>query len=286
LTLGDLVDHFREDPENKRLRYFDSLELLLAWWVNGYGTVRLLEVNVLMLRSARERLGHGRKPATVNRYLSAMRSAWNWGRSAGLIPQDHPWPQRLMLTEDNERQRYLELDELNGLMDAARKHSRVMHAAVVTSVGCGLRQGELLRLTWADVDLKKQQLRILRTKNDEPRSVWAPQSVCDALKTLKRGKVVGTAHVFLTERGEPLDKGTLRHRWLQVRDVAGLADFRWHDLRHSCASFLAQQGASLLEIGSVLGHRSSSVTRRYAHLVEGAPVTGQDKLDSVLGGGH
>jgi site-specific recombinase XerD len=61
-----------------------------------------------------------------------------------------------------------------------------------------------------------------------------------------------------------------------------LRDFRWHDLRHSCASFLAQQGATLLEIASVLGHRSTVVTRRYAHLVQGAPVTGHAALNEKL----
>ena len=53
-------------------------------------------------------------------------------------------------------------------------------------------------------------------------------------------------------------------------------------LRHTCASYLAQNGANLLEIGSVLGHKSPSVTQRYAHLIEGAPVTGHTKLDDKL----
>jgi site-specific recombinase XerD len=67
-----------------------------------------------------------------------------------------------------------------------------------------------------------------------------------------------------------------------VRAAAGLVDFRWHDLRHSCASFLAQNGASLVEIGSVLGHSSPSVTAKYAHMVAGRPITGADKLAAKL----
>lgn len=284
LTISDLVDHFRKDPENQGLRYYSSLELLLAWWVNDYGGERLLEVNVLMLREARDRLRRGRGPATVNRYLSALRSAWNWGRAAGIVPQDRHWPTRLMLTEDNERQRYLSATELVALLDAARAHGAMMYAAVVLSIGCGLRQGELFRVQWADLDLKKQRLRILRTKTDEPRGVYVPAAACDALKALRKEDVVSVGPVFLTETGEPLDKGRLRHRWIEVRQAAGLADFRWHDLRHSCASFLAQQGATLLEIGSVLGHRSAAVTRRYSHLIEGAPVTGHTELDEMLRG--
>lgn len=283
LTLRELVEHYREDPETQSRRYFDSLSMLLAWWVNHYGAVRVLDVNVLLLREARERLRPGRKPATVNRQLSALRSCWNWGRSAGLVPHDHAWPTRLMLTERNERQRYLSDDELDRLLDAARNYSPTMYAAVILSIACGLRQGELMRLRWSDVDLAKQRLAILRTKTETPRSVYLPASAVAALKALKKQTVLG-ATVIATDKGEPINKGWIRWRWLEIRDAAELRDFRWHDLRHSCASFLAQQGASLLEIGAVLGHRSPAVTRRYAHLVEGAPVTGHDALDSKLRG--
>lgn len=132
--------------------------------------------------------------------------------------------------------------------------------------------------------LDKHRLRILRTKTDEARAVYLPAAACDALRALKQDEIVGVHDVFLVSSGEPLDKGRLEYRWNAIRATAELHDFKWHDLRHSCASFLAQKGATLLEIGSVLGHRSASVTRRYSHLVEGAPVTGHSALNSMLNG--
>ena len=60
----------------------------------------------------------------------------------------------------------------------------------------------------------------------------------------------------------------LRLAWLAALKRAGIGDFRWHDLRHSAASFLAMNGASLPEIGAVLGHRSSQTTKRYSHLAQ------------------
>lgn len=284
LTVKKLIEEFLKDPDTKRLRYFESLSLLLAWWANNYGTEKVLKLNVLKLREARDKLHKDRKPSTVNRYLSAMRSCWNWGRAAGLVPKDNHWPTRLMLRENNERQRYLTDDELKRLMEAAEDHSPTMRAAIVLSIACGLRQSELLRLTWADVDFPKKRVRILRSKNDTPRTIYLPNAAAKALKDLKRTGVIGAKAIFLHESGEPLNRGTLRVRWLEIRDAAKLKDFRWHDLRHSCASFLAQQGASLLEIGSVLGHKSATITRRYAHLVEGAPVTGHAELDGKLRG--
>lgn len=282
LTIAKLIEAFLEDPDTKALKYHDSLSLLLAWWTNECGTIRVLDLNVLELRKRRTKLNQGRKPATVNRYFSALRSCWNWGRAAGLVPPDRSWPTRLMLREDNERQRYLDDDELKRLLEAAAAHSPTMHAAVVVSIACGLRQGELINLKWSDIDLDGQRIRIMQSKTDAPRTVYLPSAAVDALRTLKRSGIVSTKAVFLAQKGIPLNRGTIRVRWLEVRDAAELRNFRWHDLRHSCASFLAQQGATLLEIASVLGHRSTAVTRRYAHLVEGAPVTGHAALDGKL----
>lgn len=283
MTVAGLITEYIEDPETKALRYFDSLSLLLAWWTGHYGAAKVMEFNVLTLREARAGLRPGRAAGTVNRYLSAMRSAWNWGRSAGLVPQEQTWPTRLMLTEPKGRVRYLNDAELAELLKAAAAQSPTMHAAILVSLGCGVRQSELRRLKWANVDLDKQRLRVLLTKNNESRSVYIPKATVDALKALKRAPVVGQT-VVADEKGQPVEKEWLEYRWRLIRAAAGLKDFRWHDLRHSCASFLAQQGANLLEIGSVLGHRSASVTLRYAHLVESAPVTGHVKLDEKLRG--
>jgi integrase len=112
---------------------------------------------------------------------------------------------------------------------------------------------------------------------------------------LKDGKIVNLkGRVFLDDEGEPLTGQDLDRRWRAVRAAAGLkstkdktADgtgFRWHDFRHSCASFLAQNGSSLIEIGSVLGHKSPSVTAKYAHLTVGKAVTGHEALNSKLEG--
>ncbi len=283
MTVAQLITEFLEDPETQGKRYFDSLSLLLAWWVGHYGATKIMEFNVLMLREARGTLKAGRAAGTVNRYLSAMRSAWNWGRAAGLVPQEQAWPSRLLLTEPKGRVRYLSDAELARLLAAASAQSATMHAAILLSIGCGIRQSELRRLRWADVDLDKQRIRVLLTKNSESRQIYLPATAADALRVLKRGPVLGQT-VIADETGQPVAKEWVEYRWRLIRAAAALQDFRWHDLRHSCASFLAQQGATLLEIGSVLGHRSPSVTQRYAHLVAGAPVTGHTKLDEKLRG--
>jgi integrase len=189
-----------------------------------------------------------------------------------------------MLTEPRGRTRFLNDDELGRLLKAAREASDLMYAAVVTSIATGLRQGELLRLDWSDVDLTGRTVRIRESKTDEPRTVHLPESACTALSALKRAKVRAIGPVFIVGDGVRLKKSTLEARWISVRTAAGLKDFHWHDLRHSCASILAQNGANLMQIGAQLGHKSPSVTQRYSHLVQGAAIPAHSALDTKLRG--
>ncbi len=285
LTLSSLIREYLADPAIKVLRSYETYHDRLDWWVARYGVERVLDVNVAVLREARERLTPGRAPATVNRHLAAMRTVWNWGRTAGLVPSDRTWPARLMLPEPKGRTRYLADDELKRLLAEAKARGPTEHAMVVVSLATGVRQGELLRLTWADVDFERARAKVLLTKNNEARAVHLPPVAIEALRAIRRQSVVSARQCFLDPVGEPYRKDTIHHWWNVVRNRAGLTDFRWHDLRHSCASFLAQKGATLLEIGSVLGHKSPTVTLRYAHLVQGAPVTGHSALDEKLRGG-
>jgi integrase len=287
LTIKTLIDEYLADADIKVLRTFDDTERLLSWWIDNYGSNRAAELGALKLRVARQQIQTSgdrgdRGPATTNRYLSAMRGAWNWGRAAGLIPTERVWPTRLFLSEPRERVRFLDDTELASVMAAAEKHAPWMYAALLVSLATGLRQGELLRLNWADVDFEKKTVTVHISKNTKRRLVHLPDPAIAALKKLRRDGIVGPKWIFSDGAGAQATKSHLRIHWLIVREAAGLIDFKWHDLRHSCASFLAQNGASLVEIGSVLGHSSPSITAKYSHLVAGKAVTGADKLAEKL----
>lgn len=295
LTVAQLNAQYLSDPatiSDHAPRYVDQLKTSLAWWTLHYGSTKVMELGPLQLREARDKLlagtvrqGTKRSPATVVRRLAAQRSAWKWGQAAGLVPRDLAWPTRLMPKEPRARVRYLSDSELSALLASAKATSKVLHAAIVLALATGLRRGELLRLTWRDIDLERSTVRVLEGKNGEARAVHLPAAAAEALKGLKAGKIVSASGaVFLTPEGKPLTWDRLDKAWRTAHAAAGLKDFRWHDLRHSCASYLAQNGATLHEIGGVLGHKSAGVTMKYAHLVAGAPVTGHDKLDEKLRG--
>jgi integrase len=298
LTIGGLIAEYLRDPETQALRTYKEVQRLLeSFWVNKYAAERILDFGVRTLLDARDRLNTGdRSPGTVNRYLGVMRSVWSWGRATGLIPMERAWPSRLMLTEPRGRKRFLSDAEMSALLFAAEKDP-VMRAAIVVSLSSGLRQGELLGLAWGDIDLVRGQCTVrdagrhtTRNADDgEWRVVHLTPTAVGVLADLKKATVVrnidpAKSPVFITASGGPLRQSYLERRWQRIRAAAKLVDFRWHDLRHSCASILLQSGATLGQVGQVLGHRSPSMTMRYAHLVAGAPVVGHDKLDAKLRG--
>ena len=284
LTLAGLNAEYLKDPETKVLASFNDRERHLKWWSVKYGTVKVLDFGVMQGREARDALLPKMEAASVNRMLASQRAAWNWGRAAGLVAKDRAWPPRLMLSEPRARVRFLDDEELKRVLEAARAHSPVLYAAVTVALACGCRAGEMMRLEWKDIDFGRSTVTFLETKNGSARSVHLPSIAAEALKALKSGAVVSVKHVFTNRYGKPLTTQGLDRQWRLVRIAAKLKDFRWHDLRHSCASYLVQHGASLVEAGHVLGHKSVQVTAKYAHLIEGKAVTGHKQLDEKLRG--
>ncbi len=116
------------------------------------------------------------------------------------------------------------------------------------------------------------------TKNGDRRCLPLTPAVIEELRK-HLTTPTSTALVFASRRrqNEPYGHVTSWHRALKD---AGVRNFRFHDLRHSCASYLAQSGASLLEVANVLGHRSLSVSKRYAHL---STKTKANLINKVLG---
>jgi Phage integrase family len=141
------------------------------------------------------------------------------------------------------------------------------------SINTGLRKGSQYSLTWDMVDFRGRMLNIPRTKNEEPLHVPLNDAAVAALRVVHdrcttRGRVFQSA-----KTGEPLENG--RHWFDDALMEAGIKNFRWHDLRHTFASRLRMKGAPLEDIADLLGHKSLTMTRRYAHL-------GPNKLHAVV----
>lgn len=287
LTIGALNKDYLDEPEVKAKKSFEEIQRLIAWWTNNYGGTKVFDFGVQALREARKKLAlGGRGNATINRHLSQMRACWNWGIAAEFIPASRPWPKKLMLSEPPGRTRFLDDAEMAAVLAELDKPNAdaMVRAMVIMSIATGLRQAEVRTLKWADVDLAGSKAIVRNTKNGETRAVYVGASAVEQIKALRRLPVVSTTWLFPGRDGKAITKDAARGRWNKISKAVGLKDFRWHDLRHTNASLMLQGGTTLAQLGKLLGHKSPSMTNRYAHMVPGAALPGHATIEAKLKG--
>jgi integrase len=265
-TLADLVDRQLEGVKIDRPHDYGRQRVILGWWKAKIGAHTLATITPELLGRHRDQLQtkEGLSPGTVNRYLSALSKAfsnavreWHW-------MQDNPLARVSKKTEPRGRVRYLSDEERARLLDACRKSERPeLYLIVLFALTTGMRRGELLGLRWPDVDLERRVAVLHNTKNGDRRSVPIVPEVAALLRERGRVRRLDNDLIFASEGAGPIwpDK-----HWYQALKAAKIKDFRFHDLRHTAASYLAMSGASVPELAAVLGHRTLQMVKRYAHL--------------------
>jgi integrase len=244
-----VVDTRRRRPGDDRAR--------LQRWLDAFGeqdastiTPRQIERVLIELQ------GEERKPATVVRYLTMLKAVFNRGKRLGLLREN---PATCIQTPkpNNVLVRYLTDVQEAHLLEALPLRFRPI---VITAIHTGLRQGELLRLTWPDVDWTVGVLTIHETKAGERRRVPMNSVVQQALMNLKTDSTMPTNRIF------PHDHRYLRRMFAKAVVAGGLHPFRFHDLRHTFASRLAMNGANDRTLMALGGWKSPRMLDRYAHL--------------------
>ena len=281
MTLADLADDYilngwkGKDP---------SRPAKVSWWVEQLGSTRLRDLDRGKVQAALERYkagkarrwdgidsngkvrtaetARGRSGATVNRTRAALEAVLKHGRQRHGV-DINPLANVPRERESKGRTRFLSEVELQRLLAAcdASRWDR-LRLLVVTAIGTGARLGELMGLRWSDIDFQARVAHLADTKNGSDRLLTLPPAV---IAELMRFRQIGDSLLFPGKRfpNKPFE---FRKHWDRALIEAGIDDFVFHSLRHSCASFLAKSGASLPEIGAVLGHKSVQSTNRYAHL--------------------
>jgi integrase len=207
-----------------------------------------------------------RKAASYNRMRSTLSALLKYAKRQRFLPRG--WSNPVLdveaQREDNARVRFLTDAERERLLTAARLSTwGKLHLLVLMALTTGARRGELLKLTYGDLDLASGSAYLKTSKNGEPRVLPLVPAVVAEIR--RHGDKVADVRLFAARyhTDKAMSFGTV---WRTAVTQASIEDFRFHDLRHSCASYLAQSGASLVEIADVLGHKSLDVTRRYSHL--------------------
>jgi integrase len=175
-------------------------------------------------------------------------------------------------------------DERRRLLAACKASTNpYLYTAVVLALATGARKMELLSLTWRDVDLQRDMIVLQETKNRERRTLPLTGYAWELMRQHSTTRRADTELVFPGPSGKkPLG---IRDAWNNAVKRAGIIDFTFHDLRHSAASYLAMNGASLAEIAEILGHKTLSMVKRYAHLSEAHTAGVVARMNAKIFGG-
>ena len=230
--------------------------------------------------------GKPRSVATVNRMRSALASIIKYATAHG-IPHQNPVKGIPKLSEKNKRERFLgdqyhSQDEQERLVLACKASSwDRLYLFVLMALGTGARASELLGLTWADINFDNGTAFLVDTKNGTSRNLVL---VDDVLAELRQVRGVGKALLFPGKKSRSKPRG-YHGPWKRALQQAGIDGLRFHDLRHTTASWFVMSGKTLFETGQMLGHKSMATTERYAHLkTEHLRGAASDVMRGRLGG--
>ncbi len=255
-TWNDAVVRWLKESTHKATLDMDKAHLR---WLHGFlGGKDLDAINRATVdRITEAKLGEGVTNATVNRVLEVVRAIlrrcvndWEWLDRA---------PHVRMLKEPTRRIRFLTRDEAQRLLAALPKHLADMAAF---SLATGLRRGNVTGLQWSQVDLARRLAWIHPDQAKARRAIPVPLNA-EAVVILRKQAGTHPTHVF-SFRGKPILQVSTK-AWYAALEKVGVEDFRWHDLRHTWASWHVQQGTPLHALQELGGWESSEMVRRYAH---------------------
>lgn len=267
-------------------------EQYLEFWIEELGDYVLSDITKTLIIEKRDKLltSKGRNverrtPATVNRYMTMLSHTFTIAINEWEWLEDHPMRKIAKLPEPRGRIRFLDDDERKRLLIACKdvRGAENLHLLVVLALSTGARHGELINLRWQHVDLKRRAIVLHDTKNKERRVLPLARHVFDMLNAHHQARSIATDLVFPAPR-KLHAAWSSRAAWEAALKKAKIEDFRFHDLRHSAASYLAMNGASLAEIAEVLGHKTLAMVKRYAHLSEAHTASVVERMSEKIFG--
>ncbi len=317
-TLAELIDRYKRDVLSaKKPKTARHQGQQLDWWKGQLGAYSLDKITPAKVSEHRDRLlqepipgpddkpPRYRGPATVARYMAALSHVFTIAvKELGWV-QENPFAKVSKPKEPGGRVRFLSDDdplpsgeifegERTRLLKACKESSSPdLYPAVVLSLSTGARKMELMGLRWRQVDLVRGMITLEDTKNGERRALPLAGHALELMQARAKVRRLDCDLVFpnpadLARREKnpahvvrPVD---LRAPWEAALAAAGIEDFRWHDLRHSAASYLAMSGASLAEIAEVLGHKTLAMVKRYSHLSDAHVARVVAKMNSRVFG--
>jgi len=261
MTLGQVVPEYIKF--NQHLKSHKDIKQRSEYILKEFGDVPLSEIKVLQVEKYMSKLmAEGKSPATLNHYLLTIKHMFRKAVDWGFTPEESLKHLRRVKQYklNNKRLRYLTKEEADRLLEACKKVkvSFYLYPIVAIALNTGMRRGEILGLQWNQIDVRHGMILLSDTKNGERREVPLNKTVLNVLNAMPRP--IDNGKVF------PVNNPHNWKAWMRALQLAGIVDFHFHDLRHTFASWMIMKGADLPTLQSILGHKSITMTMRYAHL--------------------
>jgi integrase len=286
-TLEEMIQRYIREVLPTKSRNINQ-KSQLEWWAKEIGAYTLADVTPALISQCRDKLTTklSLAPATVVRYMAALSHTftvaindWGWLEDSPLRKVRKP-------KLPHGRVRFLDDDERTNLLDACQESdNEYLYLVVVLALSTGMRKSEIMWLKWPDVNLTDQRITLHKTKNKERRVVPIAGHALELLREHNKVRKIDSDFLFpgRNKADKPID---LRTPWETALKRSDVDNFRFHDLRHSAASYLAMNGASLAEIADVLGHKTFQMVKRYAHLSEAHTAGVVTSMNEKIFGGR
>ena len=248
-----------------------SWRYILKEATERFGFKAMVDISVSDIQAFYNEIRTRASVSTANRHLSLLKSIFNRAIAWELFKGANPAAKIAKGKEPPNRLRYLsktELERLLGLSDA--KIYPILACALLT----GMRRGEIMNLTWANVDLSQGLIYITQSKSGKGREIPIAAKLHDIFKSM--GPMGPIEKVF------NVPNITLRRYFDKCLEAAGITGFRFHDLRHTFASHFIMKTGNLPALQKILGHASPMMTQRYAHLSTGYLQAEMQALNSCI----
>lgn len=291
-TFADAIDRYSSEvlPFRFGVTEQGNRRPILAWWYAEIGHYVLADLSASIFAACRNTLtntggskGKPLAPATIKKHFVVAKDVfklctneWHW------LEQSPLRDGRVELPElPRGIVRFLDDDELARLTVACKASPNgLLYPALILAISTGMRQSETMNLYWKEpvsppiekawgvVKLAESHIILHETKNGDRRRVPLACHALTELQKLYRIRRLDTQLVFPspTHPHKPIE---LKKAWANALQKAEIKNFRWHDLRHCTASYLAMNGATMTDIAAVLGHKTLDMVKRYAHLSDG-----------------
>lgn len=250
--------------------------------IDRFGDLHLRRFNTKIVEQFQTERMERNKPGTVNRLLATLKHMFTKAEEWEMVEEDVLKKVRKvkLLREGPGRLEYLSEEKSEALIQSCDSH---LQPVVQVALNTGMRKQEILKLQWEEnIDLKNGFILLKDTKNGERREIPINDTVRAVLN--KQMRRLDVPWVFYNPKtGKKW--GDMKRSFYSACRKAGIKDFRFHDLRHTFASHLVMAGVDITTVKELMGHKTLSMTLRYAHLAPSHKVAAVDLLNERLKNG-